>query len=49
VLIFISAQSGAYLSDCQPEATPEEWATDPGGPEKLWTLSEKLVGQKFDP
>lgn len=40
-------QSGAYLADCQVEDTPEEWMRDPEGPEKLWKLSERLVGQEF--
>jgi hypothetical protein len=41
-------QSGAYLSDCQIENTPEEWTSDLEGPTKLWELSEKLVGQTFN-
>ena len=43
-----SDQSGAWLADCQIQDTPEEWTTDPEGPAKLWSLSEKLAGQKFD-
>ncbi|KAF2446468.1 NAD(P)-binding protein [Karstenula rhodostoma CBS 690.94] len=43
----IADQNGAYLADCQIEDTPEEWMQDPEGPEKLWRLSERLVGQEF--
>ncbi|TPX13605.1 uncharacterized protein E0L32_006076 [Thyridium curvatum] len=43
----IEGDSGAYMSDCQPEAT-FEWATKEEYVEKLWTVSEELVGQKFD-
>ncbi|KAI0383626.1 retinol dehydrogenase 13 [Hypomontagnella monticulosa] len=40
-------RSGAYIVDCQ--ITPqEEHAADPETARKLWELSEKLVGQKFD-
>jgi hypothetical protein len=46
--IFISDQSGAYLEDCHVAETQEDYINDPEGPEKLWRLSEKLVGQKFD-
>ncbi|OAG05458.1 NAD(P)-binding protein [Paraphaeosphaeria sporulosa] len=43
----IADQSGAYLADCQVEETQEDWMQDPEGPEKLWKLSEQLVGQEF--
>lgn len=41
-------QSGAYLEDCRVCETEESFINDPEGPEKLWKLSEMLVGQKFD-
>ena len=44
----IADQSGAYLSDCMSTEQPQEWIQDPEAPEKLWQLSEKLVGQKFE-
>lgn len=44
----IADQSGAYLTDCVVTEQPEEYIQDPEGPEKLWKLSEKLVGQKFE-
>jgi NAD(P)-dependent dehydrogenase (short-subunit alcohol dehydrogenase family) len=39
--------SGLYLDNCQ-KGTLEPWAKDPEAAEKLWRLSEELVGQKFD-
>ena len=42
-----SINSGEYLEDCNP-AEPEAHAMDKQKAEKLWVLSEKLVGQKFD-
>lgn len=37
---------GLYLSDCQiTEPTPH--ASDPVAADRLWKLSEELVGQKF--
>lgn len=43
----IENQSGAYLEDCQI-AEPEPYALDLEKAEKLWSLSEGLVGEKFD-
>lgn len=40
------ARSPAYLSNCQIR-DPYEYALDPENAEKLWKLSEELVGQKF--
>lgn len=36
-----------YLSDCQ-FAEPAAWAKDAENAEKLWKLSEELIGEKFD-
>lgn len=36
-----------YLSDCQI-AEPAEWASDAKAAERLWRLSEDIVGQKFE-
>jgi hypothetical protein len=41
-------QSGAYLSDCAVSEPLAPYAKDPENAEKLWKLSEKLVGQSFD-
>ena len=35
-----------YMSDCQL-AEVEGWAVDPKAAERLWGLSEELVGEKF--
>ncbi|KAI1209599.1 retinol dehydrogenase 13 [Annulohypoxylon truncatum] len=40
-------KSGSFIQDCQVY-TALEHATDPESARKLWELSEKLVGQKFD-
>ncbi|KAI0839228.1 retinol dehydrogenase 13 [Hypoxylon sp. FL0890] len=40
-------KSGAYIENCQI-GSPLEHATDPESARRLWELSEKLVGQKFD-
>ncbi|KAF7504526.1 hypothetical protein GJ744_002146 [Endocarpon pusillum] len=39
--------SGLYLDDCQI-GNQADWAKDPRAAERLWQLSEKLVGQTFD-
>ncbi|KAI1458018.1 NAD(P)-binding protein [Annulohypoxylon moriforme] len=44
-------REGVYLQDCELNTDPKwikEWATDPELAEKLWALSEELVGEKFD-
>ncbi|KAI1655349.1 NAD(P)-binding protein [Daldinia decipiens] len=38
---------GSYIEDCQI-ATTYEYTRDPEAARKLWEISEKLVGQKFD-
>ncbi|XXH06043.1 Arf guanine nucleotide exchange factor sbh1 [Hypoxylon texense] len=38
---------GSYVTDCQISPA-REYALDPENARKLWELSEKLVGQKFD-
>ncbi|KAF3390653.1 Short-chain dehydrogenase [Penicillium rolfsii] len=43
----ITAASGPFLMDCQP-AEAREYAKDQAKAEKLWDLSERLVGQKFN-
>ncbi|KAI0883107.1 NAD(P)-binding protein [Annulohypoxylon maeteangense] len=43
----IPAKSPAYMVNCQPHEV-DEHARDPEAVEKLWKLSEELVGQKFD-
>lgn len=38
------------MSDCQIEETSDEcpWAKGDDNAERLWALSEKLVGQEFE-
>jgi hypothetical protein len=43
----LPAKSPAYLQNSQINE-PEEHARDPAAVEKLWKLSEELVGQKFE-
>jgi hypothetical protein len=40
--------SGAFLRDCQIYEDVASWATGEENVQKLWELSEKLVGQKFE-
>lgn len=42
-----TGESGLFLRNCQPFPTVE-YATAPESAEKLWRLSEELVGQKFE-
>ncbi|KAI5777023.1 short-chain dehydrogenase [Geopyxis carbonaria] len=44
----ITESSGKYLADCQISEPLEKYAADPENAKKLWELSEKLVGEKFD-
>jgi NAD(P)-dependent dehydrogenase (short-subunit alcohol dehydrogenase family) len=45
----IVERSGAYLNDGKvDDKAVEPYAIDEGNAEKLWTLSEKLVGEKFE-
>lgn len=39
-------EKGVYLDDCQIRR-PAKWAEDPEMAERLWRLSEELVGEKF--
>lgn len=43
----IEKDSGAYLDDCKVKETVD-YASDPEIAEKLWALSEKIIGEKFD-
>lgn len=44
--MMVAGKSGLFLKNCQPFDT-EGYATDLESAEKLWKLSEKLVGQEF--
>lgn len=41
------AYNGVYLEDGNLSDDLQPTATNPGDAEKLWKLSEKLVGQEF--
>lgn len=43
----IEDQSGSYMADAKID-TAYEYATDDANAERLWKLSEQLVGEKFD-
>jgi NAD(P)-dependent dehydrogenase (short-subunit alcohol dehydrogenase family) len=46
----IAQKSGGYLTDCQVTEDPEQvraYALDEANAERLWKLSEDLIGQKF--
>ncbi|PLB52312.1 NAD(P)-binding protein [Aspergillus steynii IBT 23096] len=44
----LPAKSPAYLQNSEITETPAEYVRDDESVEKLWNLSEELVGQKFD-
>jgi hypothetical protein len=44
----LAAVGGVYLADCQVSAAHAPWALDSRGATRLWTLSEALVGERFD-
>ncbi|KAF2733978.1 retinol dehydrogenase 12 [Polyplosphaeria fusca] len=41
----LTPESGVYLDDCQIANAPA-WATDASSAERLWKLSEEIIGQK---
>jgi len=43
----LGESSGTYLDDCQV-ASAAPWATNTAYAERLWALSEQLLGKKFD-
>lgn len=43
----IVSESGSYLANCQVEDV-YDYAKDPVQVEKLWNLSERLIGEKFE-
>jgi len=42
----LDSASGAFLDDCNP-AKALDYASSPGNAEKLWALSEEIVGERF--
>ena len=45
----LDSNGGAYLVDCEVSEEDAEWTRDEGAADRLWTLSEGLVGQGFSP
>jgi len=45
--VHLIGEKGVYMDDCQLKR-PSKWASDPDKAERLWKLSEELVGQKLD-
>ncbi|WP_436772396.1 SDR family NAD(P)-dependent oxidoreductase [Yinghuangia sp. YIM S09857] len=43
----LADQGGVYTEDCGISTKHAPWARDPESAVRLWTLSEKLVGEKF--
>lgn len=43
----LEARGGTYLADCQVTDEHAPWARDPLSAERLWALSEGLVGEEF--
>ena len=43
----VGVGQNVYMSDCQIVEPLKEWAKDPEAAERLWKLSEELVGEKF--
>ena len=46
----VEAFNGGYWKDCQKSETKEEapWTKGQDNADRLWKLSESLVGQKFE-
>lgn len=40
-------QSGGFLQDCAVRPVPQAYAQGKENADKLWALSEKLVGENF--
>jgi NAD(P)-dependent dehydrogenase (short-subunit alcohol dehydrogenase family) len=43
----LAGHGGTYLADCAISSEHAPWATDADAAQRLWTLSEHLVGQSF--
>jgi NAD(P)-dependent dehydrogenase (short-subunit alcohol dehydrogenase family) len=43
----LEGRGGGYLADCTDATTPNPWAVDPIAAQRLWAMSEKLVGETF--
>jgi hypothetical protein len=43
----IESSSGMYMMNCKPTET-YEYVEDPENAERLWKISEELIGEKFE-
>jgi NAD(P)-dependent dehydrogenase (short-subunit alcohol dehydrogenase family) len=46
----LERQDGVFLTDCQPSTSPlvvSQWSLDEGDAERMWEISEGLVGEAF--
>ena len=43
----LAGRGGTYLADCAISSEHAPWATDVDAAQRLWTLSERLVGESF--
>jgi NAD(P)-dependent dehydrogenase (short-subunit alcohol dehydrogenase family) len=43
----LEGRGGGYLADCTEATKPKTWALDPAAAQRLWAMSEKLVGETF--
>lgn len=48
-ILMTAAHNGAFMEFCKPVPTKEEcpWARGKENADKMWALSEELVGEKF--
>ena len=44
----LDARGGTYLADAEVTDQHAPWARDPESAARLWTLTEEMVGQRFD-
>ena len=49
LLIVLLGNNGAFLENCKPSETKEEWPWARGreNVDRLWALSEEMIGEKF--
>lgn len=47
-LLIRTGSSGAFLQNCMLKPVEQDYAKGKENADRLWALSEKLVGEKFD-
>lgn len=43
----LEGRGGGYLADCTEATKPKPWALDPAAAQRLWAMSEQMVGETF--